>query len=395
MSKRNILTSNNLKGNTSDELRRTTSELEKIKYALDESSLVAITNKNGDIVYANKKFCDVSEYAQEELIGKNHRILKSGFHPPEFYENLWKTISSGHTWTGEIKNVSKYGKYYWVKTTIVPFLGEDGNPEQYVAIRTEITDRKNAEEGLIAANRRIVENEKQIKKQLEDIELHDRIQTEFINVAAHELRTPIQPLLSYTDLATKGLIGKDEALKIIKTESVKLQKLANNILDVSRIESDTLSITLEKIKINDIISNITDAMKVELYDGVSLDSDLHESENLIIDADGERITQVLTNLIFNAIKFTKKGHIKIQTRAIKPNSIEIKISDTGPGIPQEILPRLFSKFATKSIGDNTHQGAGLGLFISKGIVTRHGGEISAYNNENGATFTVLLPITRV
>jgi len=245
------------------------------------------------------------------------------------------------------------------------------------------------------ANQRIVENEKQIKKQLEDIELHDRIQTEFINVAAHELRTPIQPLLSYTDLAIKKLIDKDEALKIIQTESIKLQKLANNILDVSRIESGTLSISIGKIKINDIISDIVNSMKIELRDGVSLYADLEESDSLVIDADGERITQVLTNIIFNSIKFTKEGHVKIETGIIKPNKLEIKIIDTGPGIPSEILPRLFSKFATKSIGDSVHQGAGLGLFISKGIVTRHGGEIYAKNNsERGATFTVVLPMIK-
>ncbi len=380
--------------NAEEQLRRSTDQLEKIKYALDESSLVAITDKNGTITYVNKKFCDVSEYTPTELIGQNHRILKSGFHPPEFYEHLWQTVSSGHTWYGEIKNVSKHGKYYWVKTTIVPFLDDDGKPEQYVAIRTEITDRKNAEENLIEANTKIIDNEKQIKKQLEEIELHDRIQTEFINVAAHELRTPIQPLLSYTDLAVKGLIDKTEALEIIKIESTKLQKLANNILDVSRIESGTLSITLEKIRINDIISNIINIMKIELTNGVSLDSEINESENLIIDADGERITQVLTNLVFNSIKFTKDGSIKITTRVIKPDKMEIRITDTGPGIPHEIIPRLFSKFVTKAIGDEPHQGAGLGLFISKGIVLKHKGNISAFNNpEKGATFLVTLPMT--
>lgn len=116
----------------------------KIKKALDESIIIAITDEDGTIIYVNDRFCDISKYFKEELIGKNHRMLKSGFHSPEFYSSLWKTISNGETWHGEIKNRAKDGSYYWVKTIIVPSLSQAGKKE-YIAIRTEITARKQLE----------------------------------------------------------------------------------------------------------------------------------------------------------------------------------------------------------------------------------------------------------
>ena len=117
-------------------------ELGWIKKAVDEAVIIGITDKNGDIIYVNKLFCEVSQYSAEELIGKNHRILKSGYHPLEFYQELWKTITAGKTWRGEIKNMAKDGSHYWVKTVIVPILGVDGKPEHFVAIRTVITELK-------------------------------------------------------------------------------------------------------------------------------------------------------------------------------------------------------------------------------------------------------------
>lgn len=247
----------------------------------------------------------------------------------------------------------------------------------------------------INSNDEIGELSQQFDKMKNDLKDRERLKDEFINIAAHELRSPLQPIISYNELALKGLMDKDEALRIIDSESQRFIKLANDILDVTRIEGGALSYNMQRIKIIDIISRIVSSTKISDKLGSDVSIDLVKdkiSDAVEVYGDENRLSQVFMNIIDNAVKFTRKGRIRIETR-VQENKLGIKISDTGGGIPAEIMPKLFGKFVTKSVQGGTEHGTGLGLFISKAIVTAHGGEIYAQNNsEGGATFTILLPI---
>lgn len=233
----------------------------------------------------------------------------------------------------------------------------------------------------------------ELEKVNEELIQKDKLKNEFINIASHELRTPVQPIVNFVDLAMKGYITHEEAFDKIAKNAFRLQQLANDILDVSRIESGQLTYTMLKVSINDLIRDVVNTMKVDPNGDVSVITKL--DNDVQIDADPYRLTQVLTNIVGNAIKFTKRGTIMVESHVLADkNKIEIRISDTGGGIPEDILPNLFGKFVTKSIDGNIMRGTGLGLYISKAIVTAHAGEIFAYNNnEGGATLEIVLPTT--
>lgn len=238
-----------------------------------------------------------------------------------------------------------------------------------------------------------------LEKDRNDLKKKEQIQDEFIAVASHELRTPIQPILGFALLARKGLMSGEEAWDGVLEEARKLQHLANDILDVSRIESHTLKYNMKNEKINQLLASITESLRNEIpKKEVSLSLFYGEGAGeLEIEVDRARITQLVTNIINNAIKFTEKGTIRIESKAIlEENKFEMRISDTGKGISEEIMPKLFEKFVTKGHGNiENNKGTGLGLYISKAIVKAHSGQISAFNNKDGgATFLIVLPISR-
>ena len=229
----------------------------------------------------------------------------------------------------------------------------------------------------------------------QDLKKLDKLKDQFIGVASHELRGPIHPILGYASMAKSGKIQPQVALDVIHQQALKLRKLASDILDVSRMDSGNLSYNMQKVKIHELLlSTLIAAGGTINRDNVSIVAKIDDgNKDLEISADKDRIGQVFTNVIGNAVKFTKKGSITAHTRVnTESNSIEILISDTGGGIPQDILPNLFGKFVTMSVGDTNKEGTGLGLYISKAIITAHGGTIEAYNSNDGATFRIVLPI---
>jgi signal transduction histidine kinase len=227
-------------------------------------------------------------------------------------------------------------------------------------------------------------------KKLQDL---DKRKNEFISIASHELKSPIQPIFGFAELAQSGDIDQKEAWDGVTTLAKKLQDLATDVLDVTRIESNRLTLYPQKFAINELILESTKLLKTGLAKDIEVVEDL--DENIELEADRTRLEQVLRNILNNAAKFTESGTITVRTRLDrKSEELVCTISDTGLGIPDDILPDIFGKFITKGHERENQSGNGLGLFLCKGIITAHNGRISAYNNKDrGATFEFSLPLT--
>lgn len=276
--------------------------------------------------------------------------------------------------------------------------------ERTKKIENTISELKEKEEALEESNKNLLlANEK--------LSLQSKIQRDFINITAHELRTPIVPIITLTELLynkitkenktqknlSKESEKKQEFLQVILRNCYRLHRLTEDILDVTKIESQTLKLNKERVQLNEIIMNVVndykDIISKKRYgsDKIRIVYELSK-DNTFVNADKVRLSQVLSNLLDNALKFTKEGNIIITTKKLKENEeIMVSIKDSGTGIDPEILPQLFKKFATKS-----EQGTGLGLFISKNIIEAHGGIMRGENNSesNGSTFYFTLPIWR-
>ena len=230
----------------------------------------------------------------------------------------------------------------------------------------------------------------------EKLKEHDKMQKEFINIAAHELRTPTQSILGYAEILEMESEGSRQIANPILRNAIRLQRLTGDILDVTRIESQTLRLNKEEFNLNELISTVIQDCKSQIdSEKIKLVYEHRSVNNIIVNADKHRLNQVISDLISNSIKFTQGecGIISITTKKEQDNkAITIRVKDNGKGIDPEIIPRLFTKFATKS-----ETGTGLGLFISKSIVEAHGGRIWAENNKDGkgATFYFTLPVNKL
>jgi signal transduction histidine kinase len=281
----------------------------------------------------------------------------------------------------------------------------------------ELSILSNSFNSMVKSLKSYMKKQKELTKQLEDaneqLKYRDKLKDEFINVAAHELRTPIQPILGLTEYLHFSKVGSSDGissdsnspmsirqeelvLDIILRNSKRLMQLTEDILDVTKIESGSFHLKTEKFDFNKMIIELMDEYRQTINgngDNVALYYEGNKSDPIIIGGDRNRLCQVINNLLSNAFKFTTKGSIRvIVDRYVSSNKIIVKVKDTGIGIHPDMLPKLFTKFATKS----DTGGTGLGLFISKSIIEKHGGRIWAendnYNGDTGATFAFSLPI---
>lgn len=355
-------------------------DLSLLKSAIDEAAIVAITDNFGVITYANDKFCKISKYSREELIGKTHRIINSGYHSKEFFIEMWRKISIGQTWEGEICNRAKDGSHYWVNTTIVPFMDENKKPVKYVAVRYEITERKRAEEQLrIYANKLEVSN-----RELQD----------FASVAAHDLQEPLRKIQAFSDqLKTKIQVAltteTQEIFDRMQSSAQRMRTLINDLLKYSRVT--TKAQPFSKINLNDVLSHVVSDLEVRLEQSLGK---VKWRDLPMLEAEPNQMLQLFQNLIGNALKFSKTNVPPVVTveGKIEGANCQISVSDNGIGFDEKYLDRIFTVFQ-RLHGRHEFEGTGIGLAICRKIIERHGGAITAKSQEGeGSTFIVTLPL---
>jgi PAS domain S-box-containing protein len=396
--------------------KRALEALQYQKYALDQHAIVATTDVEGRITYANEKFCQISGYATEELLGQDHKIVHSGYHPHGFFKEMYRTIARGEVWQGEVCNRAKDGSLYWVYTTVVPFMGADGKPEQYIAIRADISERKAAETELKQhrdhLQELVLEQTHDLRLAKEAAEQANLAKSEFLANMSHELRTPLHAILSFSELG-HNKIESAPADKLrgyfdrINASGNRLLALLNDLLDLSKLEAGKMALQKGDHDLIGLLMEATSEFEA-LINAAKIELRLMPTTcNTTVEVDPLRIGQVLRNLLSNAIKFTPPGgKITIQIspatlhhgrraedRGTIP-AVQVEISDTGVGIPENELQRIFDKFVQSSKTNSGAGGTGLGLAICKEIVDMHHGLLLARNNiEGGATFCLTLPIT--
>ena len=368
-----------------DALERSLKELADIKFALDQSTIVAITDQRGIINYVNDQFCRISKYSRDELIGQDHRIINSGFHPKDFIRDLWTTIASGKVWKGELRNRAKDQSIYWVDTTIVPFLNPDGRPYQYVAIRHDITQRKLAEAQVLE----------------QAVQLQRAAQLSFVGELAaglaHEIKNPLAGIQGVVDILIRRRDKNDperEALEGMRHEVTRIDNTVRLLLDRARPRL----VSLRETSLRDLVVRSVNLARAQVTNAIGSEKqvkiDFEAPEDpVMISIDPGQIEDAVLNLIINAIEAVDvdgQVTIRLSTPQDDPEEIAIEVSDNGTGISEPDLSKVFDPFFT-----TRQSGTGLGLPSVRRIARLHGGGVDVKSSPGqGSVFTIRLPLIR-
>ncbi len=340
-------------------------ELGDQKYALDRTAIVAITDTKGKILSVNDKFCEISGYSKEELVGQDHRIINSKTHEKSFFKNLWSTISSGNIWRGEVCNRRKDGSLYWVYTTIVPFL-EDDKPYQFVAIRQDITELKQLQKTIVEQQTQMISSSR-----LSAI-------GEMAAAITHEINNPLGVILGRCEMLKKN-VSESELNREVITKNIEAiektgQRIEKIVKSMKLLSYHGESEDFARVKVSEIISDTLDLCSERFKNnGIQLTVQ-NSDQSLFLHCISYQIVQVLVNLLnnaYDAVENLEKKWIKIDVTNT-PATLEIAVTDSGDGIPENIVKNLFQPFfSTKRV----RYGTGLGLSVSKSILIKHGGDL--------------------
>jgi PAS domain S-box-containing protein len=340
-------------------LGSTVKRLQDIQYALDQSAIVAATDQTGKITYVNDKFCEISKYQRDELLGQDHRIINSGYHPKEFIQTLWRTIAHGQVWRGELRNRAKDGSIYWVDTTIVPFLDDRGKPLQYLAIRSDITQRKHAEAQL---------RDEAALTQLGRLSA----------VVAHEVRNPLAALRGSLQVLASRLPADLPGREIITPMLARIDALNHTVRDILTYSKPSRP-KLQYVALDRVVPELASAARAAVP-GVQVDVG---GGPVMVHADPEMIRAVLLNLLLNACHAGGAHPVEVRT-TVEDGMCSVAILDRGPGLPAEVREHLFEPFITTRSG-----GTGLGLPIANRLTQQQGGSLTIEDRPGGGTVAIV------
>jgi PAS domain S-box-containing protein len=338
--------------------------LEEMRYALDQAAIVAVTDQRGVISYVNDKFCEISGYSRGELLGQDHRIINSGYHDKEFIRDLWRTIAHGQVWRGELRNRAKDGSIYWVDTTIVPLLNPDGKPRQYLAIRSDITQRKAMEQRLA---------DQTALAQL----------GEFAAVVAHEVRNPLAGVKGSLQVLQSRPATQPDDRKVIEAMIARLDTLNAKVEDILRFARPR-SPQIEPVDVRAVI--VDAAASAEAGNTCRPGIDVPKNSALVR-ADREMLRAVLLNLLMNACQSGSTAPIDVQI-AEDGQTCTIDVRDRGAGFGSTDPEKLFQAFHTTK-----KSGTGLGLAIVRRLIALQHGTVDLLPRDGGgATARITLPV---
>ncbi len=377
-----LLLSKNEAECTAKKLKEANEELRKLHRAVEQSpTAVLITDHEGRIEYVNPTFTRLTGYTYEEAVGHKPQMLQSGQHGKAFYDDLWQTISSGRVWEGELLNKTKDSRMYWEQSFIAPVKDNTGQITHYIALKEDITWRKEAEANLVKAQ--------------EAIDEANAARSQFLANMSHEIRTPLNGVIGMTALLLDTPLEPEQhdMASTIRVSADSLMAAVNNILDYAKIMADQLNLESTRVDLKAVLDDVLAIMKPQIGDKVmKLYHEVGSDVPLEVRGDHNRLKQVMINLVDNAIKFTDSGKVAIELTTISETAgsaiFRFSVTDTGIGIADDYQTRIFDSFSQQ---DNSmtrrYGGTGLGLAISKALVEAMGGTIGLSSQlGHGTTF---------